>query len=195
MPHHKPVILFLTNSELGQASVVLAVAHELVSQSTSDVHVASFPALKQHADALNVPFHALPGRSMKEALADSGLPYLPQHAPGSHGAVESYRNGLQRVVAPWEPEDYAPIYRACLDLINKLSPDLVVVGMYHQALLISAINLCRTAVWSRPGRLQCPEAAVSRPEPGNLQRPPRPGPALSRGPVEIPSVSTSPSHT
>lgn len=121
---HEP-ILFLTNSELGQASVVLAVAHELLHQS--DVLVASFPALKQHADALSVPFHALPGRSMKEALADSGLPYLPQHAPGSQGAVESYRNGLQRVVAPWDPEGYAPIYRACLDLISKLIPALVVV--------------------------------------------------------------------
>ncbi|OJI99004.1 hypothetical protein ASPVEDRAFT_97195, partial [Aspergillus versicolor CBS 583.65] len=122
---HKPTILFLTNSELGQASVVLAVAHELVHHS--DVLVASFPALKTHADALSVPFHALPGRSMKETLADSGLPYLPQHAPGRQGAVESYRNGLQRVVAPWEPEGYAPIYRACLDLISKLSPALVVV--------------------------------------------------------------------
>nr|A0A411KZY6.1 RecName: Full=Glycosyltransferase buaB; AltName: Full=Burnettramic acids biosynthesis cluster protein B [Aspergillus burnettii]QBE85641.1 BuaB [Aspergillus burnettii] len=127
MPGQKPVVLFLTNSEFGQSSVVLAVAQELVRQSACEVHVASFSALKQQVEALNVAFHALPGRSMKEALCDSGLPFLPKHAPGTRGAVESYRKGLQHVVAPWEPAGYEPIYRACLDLLDKLNPDLVAV--------------------------------------------------------------------
>ncbi|RDW90305.1 glycosyltransferase [Aspergillus mulundensis] len=129
MPDHKHIVLFLTNSELGQASVHLAVAHELASQSACEVHIASFPALKQQVDALNasIVFHTLLGRSMKEALADSGLPYLPTHAPGARGAVESYCKGLQYVVAPWDPAGYEPIYRACLDLLDKLNPDLIAV--------------------------------------------------------------------
>ncbi|KAL4910006.1 hypothetical protein BDW74DRAFT_46635 [Aspergillus multicolor] len=129
MPDHKPLFLFLTNSELGQASVHLAVAHELAHQSVCEVHISSFPTLKPHIDALKSPivFHALAGRSTKEALADDGLPYLPTHAPGVRRAVESYSKGLQHVVAPWEPAGYEPIYRACLELLDKLNPNLVAV--------------------------------------------------------------------
>jgi hypothetical protein len=46
-------ILFVTNSELGQASVILATAHEFLLRPDYKVHIASFPALREEIEELN----------------------------------------------------------------------------------------------------------------------------------------------
>jgi hypothetical protein len=133
----KPSVLFLSNSELGQASVILAVAHELAIQSEYGVHIASFAPLESHVAAFNqipgveVKWHTILGRSMKESLADDGLDFLPRHAPGVKGAVRAYQECLPYVLAPWTPEAYKPIWESCKELILKLDPHIVVVGKFH----------------------------------------------------------------
>ena len=130
----KQSVLFLSNSELGQASVVLAVAHEVALQSDYNIHIASFAPLKSHVDALNrlsgvkVSWHTIPGNSMKENLARDGLDFLPRHAPGIKGAVKAYQECLPYVLAPWNPEDYEPIFQWCKKLIQKIDPEVIIVG-------------------------------------------------------------------
>lgn len=46
-------ILFFTNSEHGQANVVLAVAYEFLLRGEFDVHIASYPALAPRIEHLN----------------------------------------------------------------------------------------------------------------------------------------------
>jgi len=45
-------ILFITNSESGQANTILTLAAELLSRLDNEVHVASFAALEKHVAAL-----------------------------------------------------------------------------------------------------------------------------------------------
>lgn len=132
----KQSVLFFTNSELGQASVILSVAYEIAIQSDWDVTIASFTSLQSQVDALNRTFettmkwYAIPGKSMKDCLAANGLDFLPIHAPGVKGAVKAYRECLPYVIAPWTPEEYESVLRSCKKLIQKLNPDLVVIGKF-----------------------------------------------------------------
>lgn len=132
-------ILFVTNSELGQASVMLAVAHEFLIRSEHDVHIASFPALQTHVDELNdtadrlmsgcstkATFHTLSGRSMKEA-APPGTEFLDLHPPGVSGALFAYDNVLPATFAPWRGAEYMIGYSSTVEIINAVDPDLVVV--------------------------------------------------------------------
>ncbi|ORY67420.1 uncharacterized protein BCR38DRAFT_157791 [Pseudomassariella vexata] len=122
----RQTILFMTNSELGQASIVLAVAIELLLNPSLDVHIASFPPLSSIVPD-GITFHAIPGPSMKQVLADRGIDFLPRHPPGVRGAVQSYREALPAVLAPWEPEQYLAIYEHCKGLIQEVDPTVVVL--------------------------------------------------------------------
>lgn len=53
--YRKPVLLF-TNSEHGQANIVLAVAYEFLLQGEFDVHIASYQALAPRVEHLNEQF-------------------------------------------------------------------------------------------------------------------------------------------
>ena len=70
-------IIFLTDSEYGQANVILAAAYEILLLQQHEVHVASFAPLKDRINSLNelvpdnhVPaiFHTVFGPSALEAL-------------------------------------------------------------------------------------------------------------------------------
>lgn len=68
-------ILFITNSESGQANTILALALEASTRPHVEVHIASFLVLKPHAERLSSKFHFHPldGKHMFEALAAQGL--------------------------------------------------------------------------------------------------------------------------
>ncbi|KAK6001619.1 hypothetical protein QM012_002950 [Aureobasidium pullulans] len=132
-------LLFVTNSELGQASVVLAVAYEFLLRPEYEVHIASFPALQDHVDQLNdmasrlsngvsktARFHPLAGKSMKE-VAPPGTEFLDLHAPGISGAVFAYDNVLPATFAPWHGTEYMIGYSSTLEIIKETCPELVVV--------------------------------------------------------------------
>ncbi|KAI4847747.1 UDP-glucoronosyl and UDP-glucosyl transferase family protein [Aureobasidium sp. EXF-8845] len=132
-------ILFVTNSELGQASVILAVAHEFLLRPGYKVHIASFPALQPEVEELNATaarlsngacstarFHSLAGKSMKEA-APPGTEYLDLHAPGMAGALIAYDGVLPATFAPWHGTEYMIGYSSTTEIIDETSPELVII--------------------------------------------------------------------
>lgn len=137
-------ILLLTNSEYGQANVMLAVVHELLLQREFDVHIASFQVLEQRVYDLfatltskeisSLTFHPLPGQSMIEAIASRGDEFGTGQRPGVQGSIKSY-DGIQNIVAPWDGPEYLKGYNHCLELFETLDPIVVVVDpVYSQGL-------------------------------------------------------------
>ncbi|KAK0645433.1 hypothetical protein B0T16DRAFT_411164 [Cercophora newfieldiana] len=131
-------ILFFTNSELGQASVILAVAEELVRHESADarIHLASFSPLRT-AVPDGITFHCLPGLSMKQVFASRGMGFLPKHEPGLQ-AVRGYSEAYSKVLAPWDEAKYFPIFDSCCKLIEEVKPCLVVLD----PLLGAAYDAC-----------------------------------------------------
>lgn len=137
-------ILLLTNSEYGQANVMLAVVHELVLQCEFDIHIASFPVLEQRINDVyatltskmvsSLTFHALPGQSLIEAIASNGHDFGTGHRPVARGSIKSY-DAIQDIVAPWDGPEYLKGYDRCLKLFETLDPVVVVVDpLYSQGL-------------------------------------------------------------
>ncbi|KAH0156705.1 glycosyltransferase family 1 protein, partial [Aureobasidium melanogenum] len=132
-------LLFVTNSELGQASVILAVAYEFLLRPEYQVHIASFPVLHSHVDQLNdvatrlsngacstAQFHPLAGKSMKE-VAPPGTEFLDLHAPGISGALYAYDHVLPSTFAPWHGARYMIGYSSTLETINEIRPEMVLI--------------------------------------------------------------------
>lgn len=132
-------LLFVTNSELGQASVILAVAYEFLLRPEYQVHIASFPFLQSHVDQLNdvatrlsngvcstAQFHPLAGKSMKE-VAPPGTEFLDLHAPGISGALYAYDHVLPSTFAPWHGARYMIGYSSTLETINEIRPEMVLI--------------------------------------------------------------------
>jgi len=144
-------ILFVTNSELGQASVILATAHEFLLRPEYKVHIASFPALQKEVEELNATaarlsngasttarFHPLAGKSMKEA-APPGTEFLDLHAPGMAGALFAYDNVLPATFAPWHGTEYMIGYSSTTDVIDETKPELVIID----PLFSQAVDACK----------------------------------------------------
>lgn len=151
-------VLFLTNSELGQASVCLAVAHELLLQPSYTVHIASFAPLRDAVFELNsravsflspsspsvraAAFHLIRGLSMKQALErrkfyPTNAFYL--HGLGYRAAIQAYKDALVKVLSPWPGEEYMSIFQDCLEIVRRVQPAMIVVD----PLFPQAIDACR----------------------------------------------------
>ncbi|KAL4897944.1 hypothetical protein BDV59DRAFT_190711 [Aspergillus ambiguus] len=145
-----PNILFLTNSEHGQASVTLAVAHELLLQSDYSIHIASFRALAPEISKLNAVaasggpkkrnarFHAIPGLSMLESIPITRMSCFSGVQIGFRGALEALK-ALPRYVIPWSGAEYIAIYHAFVDIIEALQPVTIILD----PLLPQARDACR----------------------------------------------------
>lgn len=144
-----PTILFLTNSELGQASVILAVAAEVARTPGSRIHLGSFSPLAQ-AVPDGVKFHCLPGPSMKQVFASSGVDFLPRHRPGLIGTSRGFAQAYSRILAPWDEPDYFSIFDACRQLIQDLAPSLVVLDPLLGAAYDACVSLRRRALVLSP---------------------------------------------
>ncbi|KAI4847252.1 UDP-glucoronosyl and UDP-glucosyl transferase family protein [Aureobasidium sp. EXF-8845] len=147
-------ILFVTNSELGQASVILAVAHELLLRPGYKVHIASFPALQTEVEELNATtarlsngacstarFHCLAGKSMKE-VAPPGTEFLDLHAPGMAGALFAYDSVLPATFAPWHGTEYMIGYGSTTEIIDETSPELVIIDPLFSQGVDALVELC-----------------------------------------------------
>jgi len=96
-------ILFLTNSEYGEAQVVIAVSHELLRRGNCDVHIASYSPLSERVKELNdgafgafpkesssVTLHQFSGLSMHETRTKKfGINDI-HHKPGVKGACSTF---------------------------------------------------------------------------------------------------------
>ena len=123
-------ILLLTNSELGQANVMLAVLHELLQHHDFDVHIASFPQLESRVTEVGsehnrATFHAFQSPSIADCVARIGLENVP-HPPGIWNASSVYRTACDCLLC-WTGPEYIDIYESCKKLINHIDPAIVVI--------------------------------------------------------------------
>lgn len=130
-------VLFMTNSEYGQANVILAVAYEFLLRQKYDVHVASFAPLKCRIPELNelassnsggkasaATFHLITGLSAQEALLERDE-FIGPFPPGIRGAKDSYRVTLPAMATTWEGPEYMSGYASCIHILNSVNPDII----------------------------------------------------------------------
>ncbi|KAK7921533.1 hypothetical protein PG985_009555 [Apiospora marii] len=146
-------ILFLTNSELGQASVMLAVAAEVARTPDSRTHLGSFSPLAPEVPD-GVLFHTLPGPSMKQVFAMKGKEFLPRHRPGLTGTPEGFAEAYSRVLAPWDEADFFSIFDACCQLLKDIHPSLVVLDPLLGAAYDACVFLKRRHIILTPNTLK-----------------------------------------
>jgi hypothetical protein len=129
-------LLFLTNSEHGQANTMLAVAHDLVLLGC-EVHIASFSPLASRVKTLQkridqqhhqtkgkLYMHLIPGLSMLEKCERENINWY--HQAGFCGAIQGYRKSV-RAMAPWSVAEYAAMYDFCIALGQRVEPHLKIV--------------------------------------------------------------------
>ncbi|KAL2872668.1 uncharacterized protein BJX67DRAFT_369251 [Aspergillus lucknowensis] len=157
----KATILFMTNSELGQATVCLAVAHEFLTRQSYSVHIASFsplePAIYQlnaragsQAQSVNntATFHTITGKSMIKAAMDriGNTNWFGVHDIGFYGALRAY-SYLVNSMMPWTPDEYIETYHSCVEIIQKLQPSLIAVDpFFSQGLDASCMLRCKYVI-------------------------------------------------
>ncbi|KAL4968609.1 uncharacterized protein BDV14DRAFT_187709 [Aspergillus stella-maris] len=162
-PKRKTILIF-TNAELHQANPVLAVSYELLFRQIYNVHIASFHELESHVQALNAQavntymatptaaftsideastatFHILPGRTMSDAVRTK-YPY-PETDCGMYGvgffnARRAYKL-LSEMACPWEGDEYIACFKRCVEVIEAVEPDIVVV----EPLLAQGVDAAR----------------------------------------------------
>lgn len=145
-------VLLLTNSEYGQANVILAVAYELLLRQRYEVHIASFAPLKARIPELNdsatsyaggkfngATFHLVPGPSAQEGLLAKGE-FIGPFPPGLSGAIDCYRVTLPAMATTWDGPEYMIGYNSCLDIMKSVNPDLIVCD----PLMSQGLEACNT---------------------------------------------------
>ncbi|KAL0938507.1 2-hydroxyacylsphingosine 1-beta-galactosyltransferase [Colletotrichum truncatum] len=136
-------ILLITNAELGQANVYLAVSQELLSIDPSlDLHILSFKSLEK-AVASAVPsatFHELKGATWKEALFTR-----PEHRfeeiCGLHPTMWNAKEAaliMPRVACPWTSEELVDLVQQTESAVKEINADLVIADN----LFTPAITVC-----------------------------------------------------
>lgn len=141
-------ILFITNSEYGQANVILATAYELMIRGC-EVHIASHET-QSHMSGNSVPnrisdlnkrdsgitpseikpmvFHPIRTVSMMEGIARNGTVQTFgefSHGTGVKEALCMYKK-IFDILCPWEPAEYTEGVDSCVEIIKAVKPDLVV---------------------------------------------------------------------
>ncbi|KAH7310458.1 hypothetical protein B0I35DRAFT_378169 [Stachybotrys elegans] len=157
-------LLFFTNSDYGQANVVLATAHALgLTHHDVEIHIASFPDLRPGVEdacsfmqataakqGLKMPkpfvFHAMQGSSWGPAMKrpDTAIFKTLELAPGFVNAAKAVAL-LPAIMIPWEPEEFLQIYQDTERILDQVGPDLTIV----EPLCTQALTLChyRNAKW------------------------------------------------
>ncbi|KAJ5718684.1 hypothetical protein N7488_004330 [Penicillium malachiteum] len=133
MSSNQPNILFLTNSELGQANVSLAVAEEFLFQGEFRVHIASFKPLAASVEALNrrcpsihsALFHEIDGPCMEDLAIRSHVGLI-HHKPGVIGTAEGFQK-VNRAMSSWKSSEYTRAYQRCLDILKVTQPGVAVL--------------------------------------------------------------------
>lgn len=147
-------ILFFTNSDYGQANVVLATIYELMMLAKDvEIHLASFEGIHQttletsQLAQNNSPgkpparliFHTLRGRSQFEAAAGPDVDIFEAYdrPPTFTNAARTILR-IDGIMQPWSPDEFADLYQQSLDLAEQVKPDLTVV----EPLFTPALTLC-----------------------------------------------------
>ncbi|KAF3006326.1 hypothetical protein E8E14_002405 [Neopestalotiopsis sp. 37M] len=132
-------VLFLTNSEYGQANAVLAVVYALLHASTDvEVHVASFKALGDAIRLLSTyALETAPGPKRKNGIIFheiNGQPYA--RTPLTRETFDlkpSLYNtsrvllAVPEVISPWKPAEFTVVCEEVERIVDEVRPDLTLV--------------------------------------------------------------------
>ncbi|KAM0391581.1 hypothetical protein ACHAPZ_011172 [Fusarium culmorum] len=139
-------LLFFTNSDYGQANVVLATAHAIGLENPNvEIHIASFQELEASVDnsskfmqksasqqKLPIPksfiFHKINGISWGPATKRPGTAIFDtlELTPGFVNSAKGVAT-LPAVMVPWTPEEYMEIYWDTQRVYDEVNPDLTIV--------------------------------------------------------------------
>lgn len=139
-------LLFFTNSDYGQANVVLATAHAIGLENPNvEIHIASFQELEASVDnsskfmqksasqqKLLIPksfiFHKINGISWGPATKRPGTAIFDtlELRPGFVNSAKGVAT-LPAVMVPWTPEEYMEIYWDTQRVYDEVNPDLTIV--------------------------------------------------------------------
>ena len=147
-------ILIFSNSDYGQANVVLATAYELMlSGLPIEIHIASFQGLKSAIEdtiqlatkkassrALSqLIFHKLDGRSQFEAAIGPEIDIFEAYdRPVNFVNAAHTILSIDGIMQPWSPEEFASLYTQAKKIWMEVEPDLTVV----EPLFTPALTLC-----------------------------------------------------
>ncbi|RGP62560.1 udp-glycosyltransferase 84b2 [Fusarium sporotrichioides] len=139
-------LLFFTNSDYGQANVVLATAHAIGLENPDvEIQIASFQELEAGVDnasrlmqasasqqKLPIPksfvFHRIEGISWGPATKRPGTAIFDtlELTPGFVNSAKGVAT-LPAVMVPWTPEEYMEIYWNTQRVYDEVNPDLTIV--------------------------------------------------------------------
>ncbi|PSR82295.1 hypothetical protein BD289DRAFT_371433 [Coniella lustricola] len=144
-------LLFFTNSEWGQANVILATIHEFLILDTLDIHLASYAALlprlqefltshsisyprplkifcsqdgKFPSQRPSITFHTIPGLSIAQLCHQDGIATSLPHEPGLKGAIPSYAR-LEEFFFRHTADEYMEQEKHSKQVIMKVRPALI----------------------------------------------------------------------
>ncbi|KAF5597195.1 UDP-glycosyltransferase 84B2 [Fusarium pseudoanthophilum] len=139
-------ILMFTNSDLGQANVVLATAHELgLACQDVEIHIASFQDLRSGVDNASrfmqltatqqekkaprpFVFHEIEGTSWGPATKrpETAIFETLELTPGLVNSAKGVAI-LPAVMIPWSPREFLDIYKETERVFDEVKPDLTIV--------------------------------------------------------------------
>ena len=166
-------VLFVTNSESGQANTILAMSLEATTRPHIQVHVASFPVLKRRVERLSpkISFHTLDGKDALEMATTRGLSEENIPHPPTTKSFKAYGRTLAALMTVWDGEcafcfllriwvvtdachPFGSAYMRLCDsikrVIEELNPDIVVVDSLMDAGFDACYSLNRRFVVSSP---------------------------------------------
>jgi len=144
----RKTVLFLTNSEYGQANTILALCAELLTHEDINLHISSFSKLQkrvewlqnriENATSSTITFHPLNdvptiADAVAGRLGEGGI----RHPPSSQDAFV-YRL-VDDYTVPHEPNDHIKLVNELKHTITNTVPDIVVVDM----IFAPGIDACR----------------------------------------------------
>uniref|UniRef100_A0A8H7K5N2 Glycosyltransferase family 28 N-terminal domain-containing protein n=1 Tax=Bionectria ochroleuca TaxID=29856 RepID=A0A8H7K5N2_BIOOC len=127
-------VLMLTNAELGQANIFLAVSHELHVNSIGIS--SSSPDAKPHPNINFIPLH---GPSWKEALfgrSEHQFQELCDMSPTVWNVSKAAK--MTRIACPWTSEEVCALVKEIEQIIEDVKPTAVVVDN----LFTPAVTVC-----------------------------------------------------
>ncbi|KAJ3488218.1 hypothetical protein NLG97_g6237 [Lecanicillium saksenae] len=146
----KKRLLFLTNAELGQANVHIAVIEWFQKYKPEvELHLCSFASLRSMVTAAgdtrdpalsSVTFHEISGPTWKECLF-----HRPEHKwqetcalPPTARMASRAASVMPRVALPWNGEELTDLTLQVKDIVDSVDPDLIIVDN----LFTPAVTVC-----------------------------------------------------
>ncbi|QSZ37360.1 hypothetical protein DSL72_009458 [Monilinia vaccinii-corymbosi] len=140
-PGKNKTVVFLTNSEHGQANVMLATSHALlVEHHDLDIHVVSFGKLRGDVETISkfaaqnsgsrkaITFHELTkAQPYSKALNDVGFTIDTGISPPGIRGFGGLCQAVEMCMMPWTGPEHLDIYREISEILEEVDPVIIAV--------------------------------------------------------------------